>query len=277
MWITGGIIGGIVLLLFRPLLKPLMILGLILYAIDWLTSDAVVEHHQIELRNSEHAAVQDQKRKVLAQGLQIVFEKYGDREAIATIVNGSVARISDLQLKCSYERPSEDEPWKLSTPVASTGFIGPGESKRVSFWLRDAASDAVPSSFYCDPVVTLNEADLLRTKIVQPKNSGDRLLAQTDVSLTARVGDRTKVDRRKIIAEGMITNHSNEAVTAINLICQGLVNPLGLVRSVGGYTNMYVPPGETEWFSFQVGLLQEMDARWGIKDLSCRVLTLDGS
>jgi hypothetical protein len=180
-------------------------------------------------------------------------------------------------LTCSYERPDEDEPWKLTTPVSSTGFINPSESKRISFWLRDTASDAIPSSFACDPVVTMNEADLMRAKIVKPKNSGDALLAQRDVSLTARVGDRIMIDRRRIIAEGTISNHSSKAVTAINLICQGLVDPLGLVRSVGGYTNVYVLPGKTDRFSFQVGLLQEMDPKWSIKDLSCRVLTVQGS
>ena len=122
--------------------------------------------------------------------------------------------------------------------MASTGFINPSESKRISFWLRDAASDAIPSSFTCDPVVTLNEADLMRANTMKPKNSGDAVLAQTDVSLTARVGDRTKIDRRKIVAEGLITNNSSKTITAINLICQGLVNELGLVRSVGGYTNV---------------------------------------
>jgi hypothetical protein len=94
MW--GGIVGGIIWVLLRPLLKPLLILGLILYVYNWLTSDPDEQHQQIELRSHEYAAVQDQKRKVLAQGLQIVFEKYGDREAIATVVNGSVARFPIL-------------------------------------------------------------------------------------------------------------------------------------------------------------------------------------
>jgi hypothetical protein len=231
----------------------------------------------MELRNQEYAAVQDQKRKVLAQGLQIVFEKYGNREAIVTVVNGSVARISDLQLKCSYERPDEDERWKLTTPVASMGVINPGESKRISFWLRDAASDAIPSSFLCDPVVRLDEGDLMRANIVKPKNSGDTLIAQTDVHINARVGDRTKIDRRKIIAEGLINNHSNKALSAISLTCAGLVNELGQVRTVSGYTNVYVPPGGTRSFAFQVGLMQEETPKWGIRDLSCRVLTVHDS
>ncbi|MGO4527257.1 hypothetical protein AB4097_20665 [Microvirga sp. 2MCAF35] len=277
MWIIGGLVGGVVWTLFRPLFKSLVILAVMLYGCNWLTSDPIQVKHEMELRNQEYASVQDQKRKVLAQDLQIVWEKYGDREAVVTIQNGSVARISDLQLNCSYERPDEDEPWKLTTPVASTGFINPGESKRISFWLRDAASDAIPSSFACDPVMTLDEGGLMRAKILQPKNSGDRLLAQTDISLTAQVGDRRKIDRREIIAEGIIANRSSKAVTAINLICQGLVNPLGLVRSVGGFTNLYVRPGTTERFSFQVGLIQEMDPKWGIKDLACRVLTVEDS
>jgi hypothetical protein len=280
MWIIVGIISGITAVLIGLVFRHV---GLVLFVVfawwvhGWLTTDRSSGQHQIELRNEEYAAVLGQKRKVLAKSVEVIFEKYGDREVRATIENGSVARISDIQLKCSYERPDEDGRWKLTTPVASTGFINPGESKRISFWLRDAASDAIPTSFSSDPVVTLNEADLMRARIVQPKNSGDRLLAQVDVSLTARVGDRTKIDRRKIIAEGTITNHSSKAVAAINLICQGLVDPLGLVRTVGGYTNVYVLPGETQRFSFQVGLLQEIDPRWGIKDLSCRVLALDGS
>jgi hypothetical protein len=114
MW--GGIVGGIIWMLLRPLLKPLLILGLILYVHNSLTSDPVQKHHAMELQNEEYASVQDQKRKVLAQGLQIVFEQYGSREAIVTVVNGSVARISDLQLKCSYERPDEDERWVLTVP-----------------------------------------------------------------------------------------------------------------------------------------------------------------
>jgi hypothetical protein len=275
MW--GGIVGGIIWMLLRPLLKPLLILGMILYVHNWLTSDPVEQHHQIELRNHEYVAVQDQKRKVLANGLQIVWGKYGDREAVATIVNGSIARISDLQLKCSYERPDEDERWKLTTPVASTGVINPGESKRISFWLRDAASDAIMSSFLCDPVMVMNDTDLVRANVVKPKNSMDKVMAQADVTLTGRVGDRTKIDRRKIIADGSITNNSSKTITAINVTCSGLVDPLGLVRSVGGYTNVYVPPGETKSFAFQVGLLQEMDKKWGIMDLSCRVLTLENS
>jgi hypothetical protein len=277
VWVTGGIIAGIVWMLFRPILKPLLIIAVVLYAWNWLTSDPVEHHHQMELRNQEYAAVQDQKRKVLANGLQIVWEKYGDREAVATIVNGSIARISDLQLKCSYERPDEDERWKLTTPVASTGVINPGESKRISFWLRDAASDAIPSSFLCDPVIVMNDTDLVRANVVKPKNSMDRVMAQADVTLMGRVGDRTKIDRRKIIADGSITNNSSKTITAINVTCSGLVDPLGLVRSVGGYTNVYVPPGETKSFAFQVGLLQEMDPKWGIIDLSCRVLTLENS
>ncbi|WP_404290995.1 hypothetical protein ACD578_03770 [Microvirga sp. RSM25] len=275
MW--GGIVGGIIWVLFRPLLKPLLILGLILYVHNWLTSDPVEHYHQMELRNQEYDAVQDQKRKVLAQGLQIVFEKYGDREAIGTVFNGAIARVSDLQLKCSYERPDEDERWRLTTPVASTGFINPNESKRISFWLRDAASDAIPSSFLCDPVVRLDEGDLMRANIVKPKNSGDVLIAQTDVQINARVGDRTKIDRRKIIAEGLINNHSNKVLTAISLTCAGLVNELGQVRTVSGYTNVYVPPGEVKSFAFQVGLMQEETPKWGIKDLACRVLTVHDS
>jgi hypothetical protein len=275
MW--GGIVGGIIWMLLRPLLKPLLILGLILYVHNSLTSDPVQKHHAMELQNEEYASVQDQKRKVLAQGLQIVFEQYGSREAIVTVVNGSVARISDLQLKCSYERPDEDERWVLTTPVASTGVIHPGESKRISFWLRDAASDVITSSFLCDPVMVMNDTDLVRANVVKPKNSMDRVMAQADVTLTGRIGDRTKINWRKIIADGSITNNSHKTITAINVTCSGLVDPLGLVRSVGGYTNVYVPPGETKSFAFQVGLLQEMDKKWGIMDLSCRVLTLENS
>jgi hypothetical protein len=275
MW--GGIVGGIVWMIVRPLLKPLLILGLVLYTYNWLTSNPVEKHHAIELQNQEYASVQDQKRKVLAQGLQIVLEKNGIREAIVTVVNGSVARISDLQLKCSYERPDEDERWLLTTPVANTGTINPGESKRISFWIGGAASDAIPSSFLCDPVMVMNDTDLVRANIVKPKNSMDKVMAQADVTLTGRVGDRTKIDRRKIIADGSITNNSSKTITAINVTCSGLVDPLGLVRSVGGYTNVYVPPGETKSFAFQVGLLQEMDKKWGIMDLSCRVLTLENS
>jgi len=281
MWIIVGIVTGIAAVLVGLLFRHT---GLVLFALlawwvnGWLTTDRISEQHQLELRNDEYAAVLEQKRKVLASEFQIVWEKYGRREAVATIHNRANVRISDIALKCSYERPDEDETWKLTTPVASTGFIQPGENKRISFWLRDAASDASPSSFACDPVVTLNEADLMRANIVQPKNSGDRLLAQTDISIAARVGNRVKIDRREIIAEGVIRNHSKTTtVTAINLICQGLVDPLGLVRSVGGYTNVYVPPAETQRFSFQVGLIQEMDPKWGIMDLSCRVLTLEAS
>jgi hypothetical protein len=275
MW--GGIVGGIVWMIVRPLLKPLLILGLVLYTYNWLTSDPVEKHHAIELQNQEYASVQGQKRRVLANELQIVWEKYQSKEAVATVVNGSAARISDLQLKCSYERPDEDERWKLTTPVASMGVINPGESKRISFWLRDAASDAIPSSFLCDPVVRLDEGDLMRANIVKPKNSGDTLIAQTDVHINARVGDRTKIDRRKIIAEGLINNHSNKALSAISLTCAGLVNELGQVRTVSGYTNVYVPPGGTRSFAFQVGLMQEETPKWGIRDLSCRVLTVHDS
>jgi hypothetical protein len=280
MWIIVGIITGIAAVLVGLLFRHA---GLVLFALlawwvhGWLTTDRIREHHQIELRNEEYAAVQGQRLKVLAKNVEVIFEKYGDHEVRATIENGSVARISDIQLKCSYERPYEDEPWKLTTPVASTSFINPGESRRISFWLRDAASDAIPSSFACNPIVTLNEVDLLHANVVQPKNSGDRLLAQTNISIAARVGDRTKIDRREVIAEGSISNYSKTTVTAINLTCSGMINELGQTRSIRGYTNVYVRPGQTTCFAFQVGLMQEETPAWGIKNLACRVSSLQGS
>jgi len=280
MWVAAGIVGGLVAVLLSLVVRlpgPVLAVLLVWALYSCGTTDPVRERHDIELQNEEYAAVQDQKRRVLATNLQVVFERYGDREATATIANNSVASVSDISLKCSYERPNEEARWKLTTPIGSTSSVNAGESKRLSFWLRDAASDAIPSSFLCDPVVRLDEGDLMRANIVRPKNNEDTLIAQTHVQINARVGDRTKIDRRKIIAEGVVNNQSNKALTAISLTCAGRVNELGQVRTVSGYTNVYVAPGEMKSFAFQVGLMQEETTRWGIKDLSCRVLTVHGS
>jgi hypothetical protein len=276
MWmIVGGIIAVLVGLIFRHAGMVLIILVL-WWTYGRLTSDPVRDHHQVELHNEEYERVKDQEHRITASEVQVTFERYGAREVAATIKNGSTARVSDVALRCSYIRPEEDDPWSVTTPVATTGFIQPKQSKRLTFALYGAASDAVPSSFDCIPKITLNDADLMKAGIVRPKNQIDKLIVATDIQVTARLG-RIKIDTASVIAEGSITNRSDLALTKLSLTCSGIMNELGRVASISGGTSIYLAPGETRSFAFEVGKLRIEDARYGVEDLACRVLTLHPS
>jgi hypothetical protein len=274
MWIVFGLIGGTVAvvigLIFRHAGIVLSAL-LIWWGYSWLTADPVREQYQVELRREEYERIKYQKRRVTVSQVKVQFETYGDREVTATIFNGSVARISDVSLKCSYRRPDEDDPWRLTTPIGTTSAIAPGESKRLSFWLRDAASDAIAATFECEPSVRMDQADLMRRGIVRPKTSDDELLARSDVQVEGRLGQERR-QYAPILARGSITNNSKVDIGYLSLSCSGLMNELGRVETIRGGTSIYLAPGETKTFDFPVGNMRVENPRFGIQEVSCHVL-----
>jgi hypothetical protein len=276
MWIIFGLIGGtaavLIGLMFRYAEIVLLIL-LIWWGYSWLTADPVWEQHQVELRREEYERVKDQERRITASQVQVRFEKYGDREVTATIFNGSVARISDLALKCTYARPDEDVPWRFTTPVGTTSIILPGESKRLSFWLRDAASDAIPWTFECEPSVRMNQADTMRSGLVRPKTLDDQLLARSDFQVEARLG-QVRREYAPILTSGSIRNNGNVDIGYLSLSCSALMNELGRVETIHGGTAIYVAPGETKTFDFPVGKMRVENPTFGIQDVTCRVLLI---
>jgi hypothetical protein len=274
MWIVFSLIGGtvavVVGLIFRHAGLVLSAL-LIWWGYSWLTAAPVRKQYQVELRNQEYDLVKDQERRVTASQMEIRFERYGDREVWATIFNGSVARISDVALKCSYRRPDEDDPWRLTTPIGTTSAIAPGERKRLSFWLPDAASDAIAATFECEPSVRMDQADLMRRGIVRPKAPDDELLARSDVQVEGRVGQERR-QYAPILARGSITNNSKVDIGYLSLSCSALMNELGRVETIRGSTAIYVAPWETTPFDFSVGNMHVENPRFGIRDVSCHVL-----
>jgi hypothetical protein len=274
MWIVFGMIGGtvavVVGLIFRHAGLVLSAL-LIWWGYSWFTAALVRKQYQIELRNREYDSVKDQERRVTASQIEVRFEKYGVREVTATIFNGSVARISDVSLRCSYHRPHEDDPWRFSTPVGTTSVIEPGESNRLSFWLGDAASDAILSTFECDPNVRMDQADLMRSGLVRPKTLDDQLLARSDIQVEARLG-RVRREYATILASGSIRNNSKASIGYLSLSCSALMNELGRVETFYGGTPIYVAAGETKPFDFPVGKMRVENSRFGVRDVSCHVL-----
>jgi hypothetical protein len=279
MWIVFGMIGGtvavVVGLIFRHAGLALSAL-LIWWGYSWLTADPIGEQHRIQLRRDEYDRLTSQERRVTASQVEVRFEKYGDREITATIFNGSAAHISDVALKCSYHRPDEDEPWRLTTPVGTTSVIQPGESKRLSFWLRDAASDAIATTFKCEPSVSMDQADIMRAGLVRPKTLDDQLLARSDIQVEARLGQETR-QYVPILARGLITNNSEADIGYLSLSCSALMNELGRVETIRGGRTIYVAPGEIKPFDFPVGRMHVEDPRFGIRDISCHVLKVHRS
>jgi hypothetical protein len=274
MWMIFGLIVGIVAILVGLIFRHAGIVLLILVAwwsYRWPTTDPVREQHQVELRNQEYGLVKDQERKVTVSQVQIKFEQYGDRQITAAIYNGSVARISDIKLKCSYQRPDEEELWRLTTPVATPAIIKPGESMRLAFWLRDAASDAIPTSFDCEPTVWMDQADLIKANLLSPKTLDDQLLVRSDIQIEARLG-QVRREYAPILARGSITNNNKADIGYLSLSCSALMNDLGRVETVYGGTAIYVAPGETKPFDFPVGKMHVENLRFGIQDISCLVL-----
>lgn len=276
MWIVFGLIGGTVAvvigLIFRHAGIVLSAL-LIWWGYSWLTADPVREQYQVELRRDEYERIKDQERRVTASQVQVKFERFGDREVTTTIFNGSVARVSDVSLKCSYRRPDEEESWRLTTPVGTTSVIAPGERKRLSFWLRDAASDAIATTFECEPSVWMDQADIMRTGLVRPKTLDDQLLAQSDIQVEARLGQERR-QYAPILARGSITNNSKADIGYLSLSCSALMNDLGRVETIHGGTAIYVAPGKTKTFDFPVGKVRVEDPEFGIRDISCQVLKI---
>ncbi|QRM28350.1 hypothetical protein [Microvirga sp. VF16] len=279
MWITFGVIGGVIAVLLSLLFRHV---GFVLFALlawwlyGWLTTDPIREQHEIELRRDEYERIKDQKRRITASQVQVRFEKYEVREVTATISNGSVARISNVAFKCTYARPDENEPWRLTTPVGTTSVIHPGESKRLSFWLRDAASDAIPSTFECEPSVRMNQADLMRSGLVHPKTPDDLLLARSAIQVETRLG-QIRREYAPILARGSITNNSNADIGYLSLSCSALMNELGRVETIYGGTAIHVAPGETKSFDFPVGKMHVENPMFGIRDVSCGVLKVHDS
>jgi hypothetical protein len=70
------------------------------------------------------------------------------------------------------------------------------------------------------------------------------------------------------------TWHGREVCRSNSMSSKGVAQQY---YAVFGYPNVYVPPGETKSFAFQVGLIQQGNLKWEVKDLSCRVLTVHGS
>jgi hypothetical protein len=223
--------------------KIVLFILLIWWGYGWLTADPVREQHQVELRREEYERVKIQERRVTVSQVQVSFEKHGAREITARVSNGSVARISDVALKCSYHRPDEDHLWRLTTPVGTTSVIAPGESKRLSFWLRDAASDAIATTFECEPSVWMDQADILRTGLVGPKTLDDQLLARSDIRVEARLGQERR-QYAPILARGSITNDSKADIGYLSLSCSAFMNELGRMEIIHGGTAIYAAPGE---------------------------------
>lgn len=147
---------------------------------------------------------------------------------------------------------------------------------RLSFWLRDAAADAVAATFECEPSVRMDQADLMRSGLVRPKTLDDQLLARSDIQVEARLG-WAKRQYAPVLARGSITNNSKADIGFLSLSCSALMNELGRVETIRGGTAIYVAPGETKPFDFPVGKMHVEDPRFGIRDVACRVLSLNKS
>jgi hypothetical protein len=279
MAIIFGLIGGIVAVLVALVFRHAGIVLLILvvwWSYERLTDDPVRDQNTVEVRQHEERQVKAEEQKVTLTQVEVVFEKQGDHEVHATVVNGSSARISNIALRCSYARPDEDDPWRLTTPMAGTGVLQPGEQKRFSFWLMGAASDAYPNSFECEPVFHIDPSDLMRNKLVMPKTLDDQLLARSDIQIEARLG-QIRQEYAPILARGSITNKSQADISYLSLSCSALMNELGRVETIYGGTAIYVAPGEIKPFDFPVGKMHVENPRFGIRDLSCRVLSVSNS
>jgi hypothetical protein len=269
-----GIVGGIVAVLVGVMFHHarLVLFALMIWWVyGWFTADPVRDHNEVEVRQEERFQVDAQKALVTLSQVEVAFEAYGNREVKGTVTNGSVARISQVALRCSYERPDEEDPWRLTTPVAMTGVIMPGQSQRLSFWLRGAASDAIVSTFDCKPSVYLDQSDLMRTGLVKPKTQDDKRIADSDIRVEARLG-QIKQEYAPILARGSITNNGKSDIGYLSLSCSALMNDLGRVETIYGGTAIYVAPGETKPFDFPVGKMHVEDPRFGIQDVSCQVL-----
>jgi hypothetical protein len=272
--LTGGILAVVIALIFRHAGIVLFILA-VWWGYSWLSADPVRDHNTVEMRRYEERQVKAEEQKVTLAQVEVVFQKQGDHEVHATVVNGSSARISNIALRCSYARPDEEDPSRLTTPVVSTGVLQPGEEKRFLFWLRDAASDAYPDSFECEPVFYMDQSDLMRSKLVKPKTQDDKLLVSTDVRVIARLG-KEKLDYVPIIASGSITNNGKVDITRLDLSCSSLMNVYGRVETVYGGVAIFVGPGETKSFDFVVKKIKVENPKFGIRDVSCEVLKVHG-
>jgi hypothetical protein len=268
-----GIVAVVIALIFRHAAFVLFILA-VWWTYSWLSADPVRDRNTVEVRQSEEQQIETQRAKVALTGVQVVFEKQGSREIHAMVVNGSRARISDISLRCSYERPDEDDPWRLTTPVAGTGVLQPGEQKRLTFWLRDAASDANPDTFDCEPVFYMDQSDLMRSNLLKPKTQDDRLLVSTDVRVSARLG-KEKYDYVPIIASGSITNNSQTDIPRLDLSCSSVMNVYGRVETIFGGVSVYVTPGDSKLFDFVVGKMHVENPKFGIQDTSCQGLNVN--
>lgn len=278
MWIIFGLIGGAAAVLIGLMFGHagiVLLIFLIWWGYGWLTADPVRDRNTVAVRQYEERQVKAEEQKVTLTQVEVVFEKQGDHEVHATVVNGSSARISNIALRCSYARPDEEDPWRLTTPVAGTGVLQSGEQKRFSFWLMGAASDAYPDSFECEPVFYMDHSDLMRNKLVKPKTQDDKLLVSTDVQVNARLG-KEKYDYVPIIASGSITNHGQTDVTRLDLSCLSLTNAYGRVETIYGGVAVYVAPGETKSFDFVVKKIKVENPKFGIRDVSCEVLKVHG-
>jgi hypothetical protein len=277
MWMIFGLIGGVVAVLVGFIFRHAGIVLLILviwWSYGWLTADPVRDQNTVEVRRHEERQVKAEERKVTLAQVEVTFEKQGEHVVHATVINGSsAARISNIALRCSYARPDEDDPWRLTTPVAGTGVLLPGEQKRFSFWLMGAASDAHPNSFECEPVFSMDQSDLMRSKLLKPKTQDDLRLASTNVQMDARLG-KIKLDYAPIIAKGSITNNGETDINYLSLSCSSLMNELGRVETIYGGTSIYVGPGETKSFDFVVGTMHVESPQFGIRDTSCQVLKI---
>jgi hypothetical protein len=270
--LAGGFIAVLVGLIFRHAGIVLLIL-VVWWSYGWLTADPIRDQNTVEVRRYEERQVKAEEQKVTLAQVEVTFEKQGDHEVHATVVNGSSARISNIALRCSYARPDEDELWRLKTPVAGTGTLLPGQQRRFSFWLMGAASDAYPNSFECEPVFYMDQSDLMRNGLLKPKTQDDLRLATTNVQVGARLG-KTSLDYAPIIATGSITNNGETDVSYVSLSCSSLMNELGRVETIYGGTSIYVGPGETKSFDFVVGKMHVESQQFGIRDISCQVLKI---
>jgi hypothetical protein len=272
--ILGGLIGLVIGWIFG---HARLVLGLLLawWIYASITSDPVRERNIIERAHDEGERVRDQEQLVTLKDIDVIFERSGTREIRATVVNAASIPIYNLTLRCSYDRPDEDEPWTITTPVATTSIIHPGESRRLSFALFGAASDAISASFECTPRMPLDEAGLLKTKLVRPKTADDRLLAQSDISFSTRLGPVRHL-AAPVIVQGTIHNQSTRVITCLSLTCSALKHELGQIETVRGGTATYVAPGTLKPFEFQVGKMQLSNEKFGLKAVTCHVLRLHG-
>jgi hypothetical protein len=277
MWMIFGLIGGVVAVLVGFIFRHAGIVLLILviwWSYGWLTADPVRDQNTVEVRRHEERQVKAEERKVTLAQVEVTFEKQGEHFVHATVINGSsAARISNIALRCSYARPDEEDPWRLTTPIAGTGVLQPGEQKRFSFWLMGAASDAYPESFECEPTFYMDQSDLMRSKLLKPKTQDDKLLVSTNVQVDARLG-KIKLDYAPIIASGSITNKGQTDITRLDLSCSSLMNVYGRVETIYGGVSVYVAPGETKSFDFVINKIKVENPKFGVQDTSCQVLRI---